>query len=103
MLDFEACLPKDHRDWWCASAQIDDFAGRDEVALAGDGEVPILVSDKERNPLDGELVIDGRVLSVGGGKASCPLRLLRLTVLANKPVAFRSATSGLVEGKLAPC
>ena len=100
LLDFVACLPKGHRDWWCASAQVDDFAGNDEVALENDREIQVFVSDGERNPLDGELVIDGLALPVARGRASCSFRLLRLASLAIKPIAFRSALSDLVEGKL---
>ena len=101
LLDFVACLPKGHKDWWCASAQVDDFADKDEVALENDREIRVFVSDGERNPLDGELVIDGHALPVARGRASCSFRLLRLASLAIKPIAFRSALSGLVEGKLA--
>ncbi len=101
MLDFVACLPRDHKDWWCASAQIDDYAVKDEVALENDREIQVFVSDGERNPLDGELVIDGYALPVAGGRASCSFGLLRLASLAIKPIAFRSTASGQVEGKFA--
>ena len=101
MLAFEARLPRDHGDWWCANVRIDDFAGHDEVSLADDCEVPILVGDNEGNPLDGELVFDGLALAVAGGKSSCSLKKLR-EALAKPVVAFRPAATGTrIEGRLA--
>lgn len=103
-------LSESDEGWWSASAIIDegeapgagDFGDLNKILvhIAADSEIPILVGNKDGEPLEGDLAIFGQVLAVTLGNASCPLQKLREGLTASE-IYFRRVGGAAVGGKLA--